>query len=166
MAVQYDVFLKSSYFGCDQHGSRIASHDVKGRGNPCIFRTDICPPSRCAAAYAAALPFWHVATRRLSRSLNIRLVPLLSGGEKKRVAQTATLITEPEVLLLDEPANALDPESRTTFVDLLCSHWHIGPDGRPVAHAHRHGHWAQPARAGCVAALFVQQAPKRRSIAS
>ena len=35
-------------------------------------------PSTCAAAFAAALPFWYVATRRLSKGLNTRLVPLLS----------------------------------------------------------------------------------------
>lgn len=45
----------------------------------------------------------------------------LSGGEKKRVALAATLITEPDVVLLDEPTNALDPESRTILVELLCS---------------------------------------------
>ena len=35
-------------------------------------------PSTCAVTYAAALPFWWVATRRLGRELNTRLVPLIS----------------------------------------------------------------------------------------
>jgi cobalt/nickel transport system permease protein len=35
-------------------------------------------PSTCAVAYAAALPFWYVATKRLGKGLNTRLVPLLS----------------------------------------------------------------------------------------
>ena len=35
-------------------------------------------PTTCALAYAAALPVWYVATRRLSKGLNTRLVPLLS----------------------------------------------------------------------------------------
>lgn len=35
-------------------------------------------PSTCAVTFAAALPFWYVATRRLSKGLNTRLVPLLS----------------------------------------------------------------------------------------
>ena len=35
-------------------------------------------PSTCAVTYAIALPFWFVATRRLKRELNTRLVPLVS----------------------------------------------------------------------------------------
>jgi cobalt/nickel transport system ATP-binding protein len=43
----------------------------------------------------------------------------LSGGEKKRVALAAVLITDPEVLLLDEPTAGLDPESQSQVIDLL-----------------------------------------------
>ncbi len=43
----------------------------------------------------------------------------LSGGEKKRVAIASILILEPQVLLLDEPTAALDPQSQSHTIDLL-----------------------------------------------
>ena len=35
-------------------------------------------PSTCAAMYAGAAPFWYVALRRLKRTFNARMIPLLS----------------------------------------------------------------------------------------
>jgi cobalt/nickel transport system ATP-binding protein len=55
---------------------------------------------------------------RLSH-LKDRVPQRLSGGEKKRVALASVLVMDPEVLLLDEPTDALDPRSQSQLIDLL-----------------------------------------------
>ncbi|HLO78227.1 MAG TPA: ABC transporter ATP-binding protein [Magnetospirillum sp.] len=48
-----------------------------------------------------------------------RVTHRLSGGEKRLVTLAAVLAMEPQVLLLDEPSNALDRGARQRLIHIL-----------------------------------------------
>ena len=43
----------------------------------------------------------------------------LSGGQKRKVAIAGALVTEPRILILDEPIAGLDPTARVNFMNLV-----------------------------------------------
>ena len=51
--------------------------------------------------------------------LKTRIPHYLSGGEKRKVALAGALVTEPELLIMDEPFTGLDPRSRSELVRLM-----------------------------------------------
>ena len=58
-----------------------------------------------------------------------RSISTYSKGMKQRVKMASALVHDPEVLLLDEPFNGMDPRQRIHLMDLLRS---MGAEGRTV----------------------------------
>ncbi|HEY0141849.1 MAG TPA: ATP-binding cassette domain-containing protein [Thermoanaerobaculia bacterium] len=73
---------------------------------------------RSNITYGGALQTGVVDVLELGALLD-RGVSKLSGGEKKRVALARALLSEPEVLLLDEPLAGVDVELRARVLEYL-----------------------------------------------
>lgn len=48
-----------------------------------------------------------------------RITHKLSGGEKRLVALATVLVMDPEMIMLDEPTNDLDPATRLRLIEIL-----------------------------------------------
>ncbi|MDP9139631.1 MAG: ABC transporter ATP-binding protein, partial [Pseudomonadota bacterium] len=60
------------------------------------------------------------------RELRDQLAGTMSGGQKQRLALAGAVLHKPDLLLLDEPTSAVDPQSRRDFWDSLFELAHAG----------------------------------------
>jgi len=71
------------------------------------------PPARARRRVDELLAEYRFADRQR------QLAGTLSGGQKQRLALACAVIHQPELLFLDEPTSAVDPESRRDFWEKL-----------------------------------------------
>lgn len=67
-------------------------------------------------------------------ALRGRTFDTLSGGEQARVLLARALVTEPDILLADEPVAALDPAHQLDVMELLADHCNSGRSVIVVLH--------------------------------
>jgi phosphate transport system ATP-binding protein len=102
MVFQKSTPFPKSIFDNVAFGPRIAGQRDKAR------LTEIVESSLVRAA------LWNEVKDRLQES-----AMALSGGQQQRLCIARTLATNPDVILMDEPASALDPASTSRIEDLI-----------------------------------------------
>lgn len=86
-------------------------------------------PRRSVAGVVSVIDYDRMreeAERLLRERLNIRLDPttnveFLSGGERQAVAIARSLVTDPDIVIMDEPTSALSADSTARVRDLIRS---------------------------------------------
>ena len=122
-------------------------HDTPTWQNPDIYRTLGLVPERDsvyafltgeqfvrATARLHELPGPEAATRRAIEMTDMsaaagRRIATYSKGMRQRIKVAAALVHDPEILLLDEPFNGMDPRQRLHMMDLLGK---LGAEGRVI----------------------------------
>jgi len=101
------VFQRPNPFPKSIYENVVYGPKIHGEGNAKRL-AEICERSLRAAA------LWDEAKDRLHRSALD-----LSGGQQQRLCIARVLAVEPEVILMDEPASALDPIATSKIEDLI-----------------------------------------------
>jgi phosphate transport system ATP-binding protein len=133
MVFQKSTAFPKSVFENVVFGPRVAGVGRRGELDA------IC--ERCLRAAA----LWDEVKDRLAEPATA-----LSGGQQQRLCIARALATDPEVLLLDEPASALDPASTARIEDLI---FELKPEYTIVIVTHN---MQQAARVSDRAAFFYQ----------
>jgi cobalt/nickel transport system ATP-binding protein len=103
---------------------------------PSVFDEMIFGPLQCGKSKEIAFERAHAVMDMLNIGcLKDRPTYMLSGGEKKRVALGAVLTMNPDVLLIDEPMNGLDPKTRSFVIELILQ---LNESGKTVIIATHH----------------------------
>ena len=117
---------------------RVNGDDVKSipDGVGYMFQTDAVMPWRSVLDNVASGPRFRGVSKADAREQAVDWIARvglagfekyyphqLSGGMRKRVALAQTLVTEPKILLMDEPFSALDVQTRALMQDELLRLW-------------------------------------------